>query len=126
QVKSFLPVGPGRVRFYSTQDSASPGGIADKTVVASLGALAPFEDEANIFAVDGADVSLEAQSFPGIAGSPLCLVLNAQLGMLNTRMFNYNYSVHVYSRPDQNYNKSPIPTNQRPAGGENPDFEPPG
>lgn len=124
-MKSFLPVDSGKVRFYPTEDSEQPGGIIDRTVVASLGALAPFEDEANIFAVDGANVRLEAQTFPSIAGSPLCLVLNVAIGLLNCTMFNYNYSVQVMTNLETNINETPIPASQRPLGGANPDGDPP-
>ncbi|MFJ1607029.1 hypothetical protein ACIOHS_27205 [Streptomyces sp. NPDC088253] len=124
-MKSFLPITPGQVRFYSTKESNQPGSIVQTTVVASLGAVAPIEDEANIFAVDDANVSLEPQTFGGIAGSPLCLVLNATLGLLNCRMFNYTYAVNVLTKGEPNFDQRGIPTNQRPAGGANPDGDPP-
>src|SRR5690348_147064 len=86
-VKSYLPVATSTVRFYQTTESDKPGSIIKTTVVASPGAMAPSEDEANVFAVDGANVVLEPQTFGAIGGHPLCLVLNAQLGLLNTVMF---------------------------------------
>ncbi|MGW1539752.1 hypothetical protein ACWCPM_05665 [Streptomyces sp. NPDC002309] len=122
-VKTFLPVTPGQVRFYSGAEPGKPGSIDSFTVVASPGALAPFEDEATVFAVDSADVQLESQFFTG-AGSQKCLVLNAILGLLNCRMFNYTYSVHVLTVGEPTFNVSPIPTNQRPAGGANPEGNP--
>ncbi|MEU8984567.1 hypothetical protein [Streptomyces sp. NPDC048309] len=124
RMKSFLPITAGQVRFYSTKDPEKPGGIVQTAVVASLGAMAPSEDEANIFAVDSADVSLEEQTFGGIGGSPLCLVLNTECGLLNGHMFNYNYSVQVITRGEPTFNQSQIPTNQRPAGGANPEGGP--
>ncbi|MFF7052181.1 hypothetical protein ACFY94_27905 [Streptomyces griseorubiginosus] len=124
-MKSYLPVAPGKVRFYQTKESGKPGSIVNTTVAASPGAMAPDEDEANVFAVDDASVRLESQTFGGIAGNPLCLVLNAKLGLLNCWMFNYTYSVNVLTRHDPNFNLTPIPSDVRPAGGANPDFEPP-
>ncbi|MFF8544977.1 hypothetical protein ACF060_32375 [Streptomyces werraensis] len=123
-MKSFLPLASGKVRFYPTTDATQPGGIMQKTVVASIGAVAPTEDEANVFAVDGAEVQLEAQTFPGIGGSPLCLVLNVQLGLLNCHLFNYNYAVQVITRGAPTFDESPIPTSQRPSGGASPEGGP--
>lgn len=122
--KSFLPIEPNQVRFYSTTDPTKPGGIVAATVVASPGAMAPREDEANIFAVDAADVKLEQQIFPGIAGSPLCLVLNATVGLLNCHMWHYAYSVHVLTNPETNFKQTAVPTNQRPSGGASPEGGP--
>lgn len=124
-VKSFLPIRQNTVRFYQTTESGEPGSIIDTTVVASPGAMAPAEDEANVFAVDAATVALEPQTFGGIEGNPLCLVLNARLGLLNTTMYNYTYSVNVLTRLDSNLTGREIPTDIRPAGGRNPDFNPP-
>ncbi|MFJ4467346.1 hypothetical protein ACIP2X_07545 [Streptomyces sp. NPDC089424] len=125
-MKSFLPVAGGQVRFYSTTDSTKPGGILQKSVNASIGAVAPTEDEANVFAVDSADVSLEAQTFGGIGGSPLCLVLNTKCGLLNCHLFNYNYVVQVMTRGEPTFNQTAIPTNQRPSGGASPEGGPVG
>ncbi|MFE5220181.1 MULTISPECIES: hypothetical protein [unclassified Streptomyces] len=127
-MKSFLPVEPGQVRFYATTDPDLSGGIINHTVVASPGGIGPSEDEANIFAVDSADVSLEQQTFDGIVGSHLCLVLNARLGLLNCHMWHYAYSVLIKTNlePNHNWTQSPIPVNQRPAGGASPDFGPVG
>ena len=125
-MKSYLPLAPGTVRFYSTKDSSKPGGITQKTVVTSLGGVAPTEDEANIFAVDSADVNLEEQSFAGIAGSPLCLVLSTKLGLLNCHMFNYTYTVQVVTRGEPTFTEKAIPTGQRPAGGASPEGGPVG
>ncbi|MDX3540258.1 hypothetical protein PV721_39345 [Streptomyces sp. MB09-01] len=126
-MKSFLPLAAGTVRFYPPPNPTMPempGGIVSATAVASLGALAPTEDEANLFGVDSTDVRLEAQTFGGIGGSPQCLVLNTRCGLLNCHMFNYNYSVQVITRGEPNFNQSGIPTNQRPAGGANPEGGP--
>ncbi|MFD6108224.1 hypothetical protein ACFWFQ_36850, partial [Nocardia salmonicida] len=124
-VKSFLPIAQNMVKFYQTTESDKPGSIIKTTVVASPGAMAPVEDEANVFAVDAATVALEPQTFGGIEGNPLCLVLNARLGLLNTTMHNYTYSVNVLTKPGPQPTSREIPTDIRPAGGRNPDFEPP-
>ncbi|MFJ4585674.1 hypothetical protein [Streptomyces echinatus] len=125
RMKTFLPILPGTVRFYSNDSDDQPGSIVDSTVVASPGAMAPYEDEANVFAVDAADVRLEAQTFGGIAGSPLCLVLKARLSLLNCHMYNYTYSVQVITKKEPQVKTAGIPTNQLPAGGANPEGEPP-
>jgi hypothetical protein len=125
-MKSFLPTDLSKVRFYQGSSTGLPGSIIKTTVVASPGATAPIEDEANVFAVDGAFVSLEPQDFVGIEGSPLCLVLTATLGLLNCTMHNYTYSVHVLTKHDPKYKQVKIPSDVRPKGSGNADFEPPG
>lgn len=122
-VKSYLPLAGNFVRFYQTTESDKPGSIIATTVVASPGAMAPSEDEANVFAVDAASVAPEPQT--GIDGKPLCLILSAKLGLLNTTMYNYTYSVNVLTKHDPHLTSQEIPSHVRPAGTVNPDFESP-
>ncbi|WP_069769923.1 hypothetical protein [Streptomyces sp. LUP30] len=122
--KSFLPVGPSKVRFYPTKDATKPGGIVSAAIVASPGGMGPTEDEANIFGVDKADVILEENTFPGIAGSPLCLVLNATVALLNCHMWHYAYWVQVVTNPETTPVNTTIPANQRPSGSASPEGGP--
>ncbi len=134
-MKSFLPVNEGEVRFYPTKETEVepengaapvfvPGAIKQTTVVTAIGGVAPTEDEANVFAVDGANVTLEEQTFGGIAGSPLCLVLNTRLGLLNCHLFNFTYQVQVITRGEPSPVVSAIPRDQRPLGGASPEGGP--
>jgi hypothetical protein len=122
--KSFLPTAPDTVRFYPTTDATKPGGIVDTAVVASPGGMGPREDEANIFAVDKAGVVLEEQTFPGIGGEQLCLILHTTVGLLNCHMWHYAYWVQVLTNPETNPVNSQIVTNQRPSGSGSPEGSP--
>jgi hypothetical protein len=76
--------------------SYEPDSLVDFTVTASPASVAPSEDEATVFAVDGAFVSLQGpQNFSGIFSHPFCLELSVRLGGLNVAFHMFTYQVTV-------------------------------
>jgi hypothetical protein len=91
EVRTLLPLDNQRNLFTYQQNS-----LVDFTVTASPATIAPDEDEANLFGVDEApSVALEPQSFSGVAGNPLCLVLRVVLAGLNVTFHRFTYQVTV-------------------------------
>jgi hypothetical protein len=59
--------------------------------------LVGLSDDATVFAVDNASVRLEPQTFGGIAGAPLCLVLRARIGVDDGNLLAITYQVNILS-----------------------------
>ena len=89
---SFLCVSKNTVQQYLKND------LLDFTVTVAPASVADDDDEANVAAVDDARVTLEPQSFSGVAGSPLCLVLRADVAALNATVHRITYQVTVLTR----------------------------
>src|SRR5215203_4151766 len=91
EARTFLPLNnQQQIRAYQ-EDS-----LVDFTVTVSPATIAPDEDEANLFWVDGApSVALESQSFSGVGGNPFCLVLRVDLAGLNMTFHRFTYQVTV-------------------------------
>jgi hypothetical protein len=91
QVRTFLPVGPGVLKDYG-QEAGSH--IVDFTATATPSVVAPVEDEANFFGVDGVpDVQMVVQ--PQLVGDPRCLVMTVALAGLNVTIHRITYQVTV-------------------------------
>ncbi len=88
EVVSFLMLNSTRIRTYLRRES-----LLDFTVTASPSDFQPEEDEANVIAVTNAGIRLEPQSFAGVAGSPLCLVLRTRINCLNNTFSGITYQV---------------------------------
>jgi hypothetical protein len=110
EARTFLPLtNQQQIRSYQ-QDS-----LVDHTVTVSPATIAPEEDEATLFGVDGARVALEPQTFPGVGGTQFCLVLRVDLVGLNVTLHRFTYQVTVLI--DENTETTVIDLNrvQRPA-----------
>jgi hypothetical protein len=71
--------------------------IKGVTVSVAPSSVATEDGEANVFATDSASVELEKQSFAGVAGSPQCLILRANVGALHGIVNGITYHVTVLS-----------------------------
>lgn len=90
EARTFLPLtDQQQIRSYQ-QNS-----LVDHTVTVSSATIAPEEDEATLFGVDGARVALEPQTFPGVGGTQFCLVLRVDLVGLNVTLHRFTYQVTV-------------------------------
>jgi hypothetical protein len=91
--QSFLPIDS---RFAVM--TYEPETEINTTVLCTPNAVAGDDDEANVAAVDNAGVRLKPQSFAGIGGQPLCLVLTFRAAALNTTLPLVSYHVTVIHR----------------------------
>ncbi len=88
--QSFLPKDGGfHILTYA------PGTEIDATVICVPNSVAGDDDEANVAAVDTAIVQLKPQTFPGIGGNPLCLILDFKVAALNTTLHSVSYHVTI-------------------------------
>jgi hypothetical protein len=94
QARTFLPINNSRrITIYQR------GSLVEWTATVSPATVQPEEDEATIFAVDGApSVALEPQAFPGIGGDQFCLVLRVDLVGLNIALHRITYQVTVLTK----------------------------
>ena len=99
---SFLCTDKQKVQPYSKGDLNKD----NFTVTVAPSSVADDDDEANVAAVDGADVELEQQ--PGIAGSPYCLVLKTKVAALNATIHAITYQVTVQSKFKEDLYLEPI------------------
>jgi hypothetical protein len=86
---SFLPHDTMRVLSYQE------GSLRDFTVTAAPSAVADVEEEAAVAAVDSASVALEPQQFVGVGGTKWCLILRANLAVLNATLHAFTYQITV-------------------------------
>ncbi|MBB3039734.1 hypothetical protein [Hoyosella altamirensis] len=92
-ITSFLPIESNTINTY--EDSAQ---ILGFTVSAAPSSVADDDDEANVAALADATLLLRPQAFAGIAGSPLCLVFKARIGVHKGIVSAITYQVTVQSR----------------------------
>jgi hypothetical protein len=94
QARTFLPIDDqGHIREYQENS------LVDYTVTVSPAVIRLDDDEATLFAVDGApSVALKSQAFPGIGGTPFHLVLTVDLARLNIDFRKFTYQVTVLTR----------------------------
>jgi hypothetical protein len=93
---SFVPNSDGRLQTFKegNQDLRQV-----EAIVAT--ALSSINNNGNgAAAVDETSIDLEPQTFPGIAGHPLTLVLRARLAALNGSVQRIGYQVTVLAHPD--------------------------
>lgn len=88
-IAAFLPIHDTTIRDYRRAQ-----GIISATVTVAPSGVS---DDATVFAVDDASVMLEPQTFGGIEGAPLCLVLRAQIGVDNGNLLAITYQVNILS-----------------------------
>jgi hypothetical protein len=105
--RCFLLRRPGVVHEYRT--------LQDVTLTAAPSSFATVEDEANVAAVEGVSVRLEPQTFPGVGGSPLCLVLTVLVSGLNVTVHTFTYQVTVLSVVEPEARDIPVGDDEVPA-----------
>ena len=88
--------------------------LLEVTVTATPSSVADDDDEANVAAVDKASVKLEPQTFPGVGGSPLCLVLRATVAALNATVHAITYQVTVLTTGREDLDPIPLDPNIAP------------
>ena len=92
---SFVPLdGSRNVQTY-LPGNVDLGGVE----VIMTAALSSFGDRPSVAAVDRATVSLEPQTFGGIAGNPLVLVVRATLAAHEGNVHAFAYQVTVLAHP---------------------------
>jgi hypothetical protein len=88
-----IPIDKTTLVSYPLSDQDSK--LVEITTCVSIANFTTAEDEANLVAVNSAFVKLERQSFPGVSGSPLCLVLHVHLAVLNSNIRSIAYNIAV-------------------------------
>lgn len=92
KIASFLPLS-------DSTDIHTYDGVSlftdNMTCTVSVATFQLHEDEEGLAGVDNSRVVLEPQSFSGVGGSPGCLILVADLALMNGTMHSINYHVTV-------------------------------